>query len=338
MSQMGSIQAARLQLQSQLFPEGVPKLWCPSLSFFQAAHRFDREQLEEHLQAIAPWVRAILVPGSTGEGWQMSDDEIDRLIDLVEPMARSLRMKVLIGVLKTDLRAMVGAIERLQTRVDRQTIIGFTVCPPQGKNKTQGEIEQSLREILQFDLPMALYQLPQVTQNEMEPETVQRLALDHANFLLFKDTSGEDRVASSGLDFGGVFFLRGSELGGYARWLRSAGGGYDGFLLSSANVFAKPLMQVIEQVDQGRFAEAESLSKRIEAMVGGAFAKVASHSKGNPFTNANKAMLYWKNGRFNAMSPAPMLIDGERLPLDLLHDVRQILPQDFFETNRADNF
>ncbi len=174
---------------------------------------------------------------------------------------------------------------------------------PQGKSKTQGEIEQSLREILSFDVPMALYQLPQVTQNEMEPETVQRLALDHANFLLFKDTSGEDRVASSGLDFGGVSFLRGSELGGYARWLRSAGGGYDGFLLSSANVFAKPLMQVIEQVDQGRFDEAEAHSKRIEEMVGGAFAKVASHSKGNPFTNANKAMLYWKNGGFNAKSP-----------------------------------
>lgn len=66
-------------------------------------------------------------------------------------------------------------------------------------------------------------QLPQVTRNQMSPELVARLARQFAHFLLFKDTSGRDRVAVSGLDFTGVFLVRGME-GEYARWLKAGDG------------------------------------------------------------------------------------------------------------------
>ena len=47
--------------------------------------------------------------------------------------------------------------------------------------------------------------------------TVAALAGEFPNFILFKDTSGADRVAQSGLDLGGVFMVRGAEVGGYSR-------------------------------------------------------------------------------------------------------------------------
>ena len=67
---------------------------------------------------------------------------------------------------------------------------------------------RALASILEAGFPTALYQLPQVTQNEFSPEVGSSLALRFPNFMLFKDSSGSDRVVSSGKSLGGVFTLR----------------------------------------------------------------------------------------------------------------------------------
>ena len=77
--------------------------------------------------------------------------------------------------------------------------------------------------MLGLGYPIALYQLPQVTENEITPETVAELASRFPNFYLFKDTSGEDRVALADLDLQGVFLVRGAE-GQYHQWPRAVGG------------------------------------------------------------------------------------------------------------------
>jgi len=309
------------------FPSGeFPRLWCPILTHFRAAHEIDQERIDAHLESIAPYVKGILVPGSTGEGWQMSDAETEPLLEFCLRAAERLGMRVLIGVLKTTTEETIAGIHAIERWRDHPAVVGITVCPPTGRDLTQEDLHQRLAEILAQGWPTALYQLPQVTQNEMSPSLVAALGAEFPNAVLFKDSSGTDRVASSGQDFGGVLLLRGAEQGGYASWLRTAGGVYDGFLLSTANVFAPQFCEMMRRIDAGSVAEAESLSATLTSVVSGMFAIVDGFPLGNAFTNANKVadhcLAYGDDATGVAM---PMLYCGERLPADFVRHAIQLL-------------
>jgi dihydrodipicolinate synthase/N-acetylneuraminate lyase len=331
--------AARAALRRRLFPRGVPILWSPVLTHFSAAHRLDRPRIAAHLAHLAGPIRGVLVPGSTGEGWEMSDAEIRRLLDHVLDLAPRLRLRVLIGVLKTDSAAAAATVRNLARWIQRRTgqsdavtalctagVAGFTVCPSRGAEKPQAELRQGLEEVLATGLPIALYQLPQVTQNELTPATVAALADRWPNFVLFKDTSGNDRVACAGRDFGGVFLVRGAE-GGYDRWTRAGGGPYDGLLLSTTNALARPLARILTAVRAGRLAEAKTRAAQLEEVVRGAFAAVAEVPEGNAFANANKALDHWMGWgpERGASAPPPRLIGGSCLPRPVLATVRDCL-------------
>ena len=52
-------------LIGRLLPEGVPKLWCPPLTHYDPQGGVDRDRIAAHLRNIAPYVKGLLVPGST---------------------------------------------------------------------------------------------------------------------------------------------------------------------------------------------------------------------------------------------------------------------------------
>lgn len=158
----------------------------------------------------------------------------------------------------------------------------------------------------------------------MSPELAADLALRFPNFIFFKDTSGTDTVALSG-KMTGVFSARGAE-GDYARWLRAAGGPYDGFLLASANCFARELHQVIADASAGRLGAARRLSDRLTATVGEILRLAVALPQGNPFTNANKAMDHFMAYGAKAMAaPPPRLHAGNCLPLEFIRSAGEIL-------------
>jgi len=325
---------ARQGLIEALFPEGMPELWCPSLTHFDAAGRIDRARIERHLAQLAPHVRGLLVPGSTGEGWQLSPAEVRELLTVVIAAAQRWKLHVLIGVLKRDTPAMLDTISAITPwlqalagtqdwlEITRQTrVVGFTVCAPQGAELSQEQLQAQLEQVLQLQHPTALYQLPQVTGNEISPATFLSLVERYPNLFLFKDTSGQDWIARAGIDPGGVFLVRGAE-GGYSRWLRSAGGPYDGLLLSSANNFAPQLAEIQQGLRAGRRAEADALSDRVERVVTRCFDTVTGVSAGNPFTNANKLLDHvLAYGPAATREPPPMLHGGQRLPAELIEPV-----------------
>ncbi|TVR46304.1 MAG: dihydrodipicolinate synthase family protein [Puniceicoccaceae bacterium] len=329
---------SRRDWQQRLFPEGLPRLWCPLLTPFAAPRVVDPARLDAHLRFLAPSVRGFLLPGSTGEGWEMTDSEAGRLLDHALDLAPMLGFRVLIGVLKTDAAEARRSIDRWIRRLRRRTgcrenlgalvrarVAGFTVCPPKGGGLAQADLVAALDPILASGLPIALYQLPQVTENELTPATVQSLAGRFPNFILFKDTSGGDRVALSGRDFGGVFLVRGAE-GSYPKWPRAAGGPYDGFLLSTANAFGRPYARLLDLLDRGRGEEARRLTARLEAVVDGIFAAAAPLSGANVFTRANKALDHWMaHGPAGTAAPAPLLRSGQALPESLLATARDLL-------------
>ncbi|TVR06983.1 MAG: dihydrodipicolinate synthase family protein, partial [Spirochaetaceae bacterium] len=282
------------------FPNGIPELWCPMITHFRAPATPDTERVHALMAHIAPWVHGILIPGSTGEGWDMSDRDILRLLEVVLERASALGQHVLIGALKptaaemnTSIDATLALLSSLTGRADPSAamdaagVAGFTVCPPTGADLPQSALQQGLEDVLARGLPTAVYQLPQVTRNELMPETVEDLAHRYQNFFLFKDTSGEDRVAKAALDYQDVFFVRGAE-GGYSRWPRSAGGLYDGFLLSTANPFSAELGEMLAHLHAGRQEEADRISDRIARCVEIMFPLAGAVKAGNAFANANK--------------------------------------------------
>jgi dihydrodipicolinate synthase/N-acetylneuraminate lyase len=223
---------------------------------------------------------------------------------------------ILVGVLATERGAARRSVASLGPELAGRRVCGFTVTPPKGAELDQAIIHGELEGILELGYPTALYQLPQITENEMSPETVSDLASRYENFYLFKDTSGGDRVAMSEASTGDVFMVRGAE-GGYAKHLKPAGGLYDGFLLSTANSFATELNEIVELVFAERRDEAFALSARIEAVVNGVFDAVSALPYGNPFANANKAIDHVKaHLPDHGTAPPPMTHSGNRIPRD----------------------
>ncbi|MBA3588570.1 dihydrodipicolinate synthase family protein [Methylibium sp.] len=327
-SPIDRLAAARATLLKRLLPAGVPLLWCPLLTHYTAEGALDTARASRHLAFLQDSVKGYLVPGSTGDGWQLDDAQVRELLEFTLDQARERKFSVLIGVLATRTEDVLRKLEDTMAWLRRRTnatsdedclrqssVCGFTVCPPKGRELTQAQIHDALDRVLATGLPISLYQLPQITENEMSANTVEELARNHANFLLLKDTSGEDRVAAAG--FREAFLVRGAE-GGYARHLSLGGGAYDGLLLSTANCFGPQYAEMIEHLRQDRTA-AQAISDRIERVADEVFAAAAKLPYGNAFTNANKALDHFMAHGPQAREIAgPRLHSGHRLPDELI--------------------
>lgn len=328
---MSSTASKRKNLQDLLFPMGIPSLWCPPLTHFDAARRIDLKRMEAHLAWMMPHVKGYLVPGSTGDGWDLDDAETETVVRFAVDMAGKKNVSLLLGALRKKTVDVAAVIDRYLDILGRLTgkaepmaalvaagVSGFTICPPAGKDLDQATIGAALEIVLDRGLPVALYQLPQVTGNETGPETFAKLIAKYPNLILFKDSSGADRIALSGVDARGVFLVRGAE-GDYAKWLKAGGGAYDGFLLSTANSFPVGLLAVVDGIRQGRLSEANQISAAISGAVGEVFALVGELPCGNAFTNANKAIEHFMAfGPGAARREGPMLHGGVRIPDGIL--------------------
>jgi dihydrodipicolinate synthase/N-acetylneuraminate lyase len=336
---MNRINEERQALLRELFPDGIPRLWCPLLTHFSATGAIDFDRMSVHFRHIAPWVKGLLVPGTTGEGWELNDEESLSVTEFALRMARDQGTKLLLGALRTDTDAVKKMISLMLPLIDIKGtmkngtvaclgaagVCGFAVCPPKGKSLTQADIEAGLSVIMDMGLPVALYQLPYMTDNEVAPETFEKLAHKYSNLIFFKDSSGRDLIAASDIDKGGVFLVRGGE-GDYIRWLKDAGGRYDGFLLSVTNSFSPELSLLIELLEAGDRIRAGEISERITKTIFETISLVKSLPYGNPFTNANKAIdHFFAYGPTAHKKEGPILKTGIRIPGDVLSNTGDIL-------------
>lgn len=322
-------------LINTLFPQGTPKLFCPPITHYSGVMCFDEERTRQHYSFFAPYVGGCLIPGSTGDGWLMNNEQIMKLLLMQCQNVQKYGGIILVGILKPETQQILSGIDSLVSMVKAKTgrddlkgfmqlgIGGITVCAPTGSNKTQYEIEQALAAILSRGLPTAIYQLPQITHNEISPEVLRSLAERYPNFFLFKDTSGEDRVVRSGVDLDGVILVRGAE-GDYVHWYKGMGGPYDGFLVSTANTLAPELTEIIRLIDTGKREAAVALSEKVDRFVTDLFRLVTDVKQSNVFANANKALdhlnAYGRRWRENKL---PLLPDGSTIPMHVIEEIEK---------------
>jgi dihydrodipicolinate synthase/N-acetylneuraminate lyase len=319
----------RSDLVETLFPDGVPTLWCPLITHYRADGSIDETRTAAHIRTLSPYVGGFLAPGSTGEGWDMSSDEVHQLLALLTGIIDTVKSRLLIGVLKTGRGEAAEAAQQIITALDLprdlHNFFGFTVTAPKGAELSQEEISADLGDVLGLGYPTALYQLPQITENEILPRTARSLAESYPNFYLFKDTSGKDTVALSGEMPEDVYMLRGAE-GNYAAQITAAGGPYYGFLLSSANCFARQLADIITLNEEGRTDRAAQLSAALNHTVEAAFQLAADLPFANPFANANKMMDHFMAyGQDAYRADPPRVHSGDQLPAPLLEKVGSLL-------------
>lgn len=332
------ISERRRKLVRELVGEPVPRLWCPPLTHYAPDEEVDQDRMAAHWDFMAPHVNAFLVPGSTGDAWEMNDSEVRVLIDLSLRLAVEKNISLLLGVLKSDASATRKGISELLSTLKWKTgkndsleamkasnVCGFTICPPRGHELTQEKIEVDLASVLELGLPMVLYQLPQVTDNEMSPSLVARLADRYENLVLLKDSSGVDRVAMEANGRSLLFLLRGAE-GRYAQWLQESGGPYHGLLLSTANCFPRELRTIVALLEDGRGDEAINFSDHLTQVVEQVFALVRDMTDGNAFSNANKAVdHYMAFGADARLIRSPRLHAGTLIPEDVILRVGEVL-------------
>ncbi|MFQ3621870.1 MAG: dihydrodipicolinate synthase family protein [Spirochaetales bacterium] len=330
---------SRKEVGKAFFPFGIPRLWCPPLTHYRQNGSLDTERIGAHLKYLKEYVKTYLLFGSTSDGWELSEQDMAELLDFLIFQATKLEIRLLIGVLKTDadlarrkIVQIVGTLkEKCGTSDPEQAfsesrICGFAVCAPKGKHLTPAYIRQKLFEILDLGYPTTLYQLPQVTENEIDTETFAFLADGFPNFYLFKDASGTDTIIRSKIDRRGIFMMRGSE-GDYHKWYPAEPGGlYDGFLLSSANCFAPQLNQIIELKEQKKNEEAELLSIKISRVIRDGLSWAQKIPFGNSYANLNKAFdHFFAYGKAAFHFPPPMTYSGNSLPEEFLLYVGDLL-------------
>ncbi|MFW5643362.1 MAG: dihydrodipicolinate synthase family protein [Alkalispirochaeta sp.] len=338
---MPSTQETRAALVELLYPSGIPRLVCPLLTHYRTDGSLDTDRISAHIAHMRPSVAGFLAPGSTGDGWEMDAPETEELLDLLVDQAEAQNFSLMIGVLRTEPGTVVPGIESFLRRytggsgaasdLKTRRITAFTVTPPKGSDLTQETIQAEIAAIAATGVPVAIYQLPQITENEMAPETVETLVSRYPNIYLLKDTSGADRVVLAKPELDNLYLVRGAE-GDYAEWLKDNGGYYDGLLLSTANSFAADLGRTIRLVEEGRADEAKELSDRITAVVTAIFADAQHLPYGNPFANANKALdHHFAWGSKAQLQPPPMTHSGNALPRDLIDRAGALLSDYRFE-------
>lgn len=306
-------------------------LWVPLLTHYRregSGVTVDAERMAAHVNAVQPAVRQFLLAGSTGDGWEIDPERFAQIVALTRRADVFGKPRILFGALRPTTEEVVAwakALERdlAQNGPPAGDFAGIAVCPPIEPEASQEKILSHYESVLGgTGFEVAVYQLPQVTGCRIAAETMRRLA-EHPRVTMFKDTSGEDTVARAG-PLRNVILVRGAE-GGYVEALKPTGP-YDGWLLSSGNVFGGLLRRMIELHQGGQTERAKQLSAVMTGLVEALFGAAQEVPFGNAFSNANRAADHLRAlGRDWRAAPPPLTASGNPLPPELLAAAEDIL-------------
>ena len=89
---------------------GFPTLWFPPLTYYKEGGVIDTEAMTEALSEIYPYSKGVLVPGSTGDGWVLSEDKQEMLVRFFLKGFDFGRFSMMIGALKPTADDTIAAI------------------------------------------------------------------------------------------------------------------------------------------------------------------------------------------------------------------------------------
>jgi len=333
----------RADILRAVIPGSALPLWVPLLTPYRPDERdVDVARLHRHMQVVRAHTPLWMIAGSTGDGWDMDDRQFAQVLAAsTDDHVAELQGRVLFALLgeTTDavlsrLHALHGALgtsatapfqDNLQRCIDRG-VVGICVAPPIGEDVDQLTIAHHVEEIGRHArMPIALYEIPQITGNRIASETFQALIAAHEEIILFKDSSGEDRLAGEASMLDSPVMVRGFE-SAYAPSLRAGGGDYDGLLLASANVFGQELVAIVRATLSGKLDAAARHGVALEQRVAACFDAVGGVPVGNAFANAMRVLdhVMAHGNRVGEVQP-PTLFDGTKIDPAVVDVVATVL-------------
>ncbi len=239
----------------------------PMATPFTADEALDLAALKAN---IAKWnatgLAGYLAVGSNGESVYLSEAEQQAVIAATVEAAAEDKF-VMAGAGRESSRETIEAIKRA-AEVGAHCALIVTPCYFKGQMKPANLEAHYLRVAEASPLPILLYNVPQATGVNMEPELVARLS-SHANIVGIKDSSGNVAQLSEILrltkeqDF--AVFLGNAEVLFSATQL-----GIDGAILAVANVLPQACVDLMAAVRAGDLAKGKALQwslSRLAALV-----------------------------------------------------------------------
>src|SRR5438034_11300243 len=99
---MNHRRTARGQFLGRIFPDGVPRVWCPRLTHYERGGAIDGPRIAAHLRHLSPHIGGVLLPGSTGDAWELTKAERRLLLEIGIEQARQFDLQILVGTLHPE--------------------------------------------------------------------------------------------------------------------------------------------------------------------------------------------------------------------------------------------
>jgi len=249
-----------------------------------------------------------LFPGSSiGEFPSLTHDQNQAVVETVVDAAAD-RTTVLAGCCETNVEDVLGLVDAAaECGADAAVVV-----TPYYLRTTQDGLERFFTRVAdRADLPLLLYNIPALTGNRIDVETVQRLA-DHPQIAGVKDTSGDLTyhhriITETPAEF--LVFQGATQLAGASLNL-----GADGLIAGPGNFFPDAMCRLYRAHAGNDHEAVSSLMREVVAPLIGAMDEV-------PTATAIKHLIgYGGLDVGDPLSPLPPLTDAERRRLERTFD------------------
>lgn len=244
----------------RLHVERITGIFPAIVTPFQADNEIDESALRALVdRLVAEGVSGFYVGGSTGEAFLMSTDERKRVLELVADVVGD-RTSVIAHVGSPSTRTAIELARHAQAK----GVTAVSAVPPFYYKYSIDEILDYYRDIAaSVQTPILLYNIPSLSGVTLDSENARPL-LEDERVVGVKHTSMDlyelERMKQS--------FPRLSLLNGHDEvMLAGLSMGADGAVGSTFNIMAKLVIQIQKAFMAGRFAEADGLQHRVNAVI-----------------------------------------------------------------------
>ena len=226
--------------------------------FHPKTEEVDEEAYRALIRHVLPNVDGLVTSGTTGEFPYLTRAEKRRLVEIAHEEAKGKPVIAGTGASSTREAILLAQDAR------EAGAAAVLVVTPYFLHPSEKGLYQHFYELARaVDLPLILYNIPQV-MDQVLPRTVVEDLADLDNVVAMKDSSGDLTYTMEILEYCGD---RIDLLIGHDEVVVSAlAGGCVGMILASAQVYPDVWQQVLRLVGEGRLEEARQLQRQVQKL------------------------------------------------------------------------
>jgi len=226
--------------------------------FVKRTEEVDEDAYRRLIRHVLSHVDGLVTSGTTGEFPYLTRDEQRRLVEIALEEANGKPVIAGCGASSTQ-EALALARDAKESGASAALIVTPYFLHPSDKG-----VYQHFYDIAtSVDLPIILYNIPQVMDRYLPRTVVEDLA-DLPNVVGLKDSSGNLTYTMELLEYAGDridFFVGHDEV-----VLPALAGGVSGMILASAQVYPEVWQEVFRLVGEGRVEEARALQRSVQKL------------------------------------------------------------------------